>query len=304
MKKILLIALFLLAACMDKEAAGPAQEAGVNKPLAIASNYPLYVFAQEIAGDAVEVRFPDIAGDPATWSPDGEAAALLQTADLIILNGAGYESWLSFITVPEDRLLDTTAGLGDQLIPMDVAVHQHGPEGEHSHPGMAITTWLDPQIAIAQARVIEQAFATLLPKHSAEFETGFSQLETRLQALDHSMQQAFEPLQGQPVVFSHPVYQYLQNHFGINGRSVHWEPGEEPGVRDWIDFQNLLREHPAKLMIWEDQPLSEIQTRLEQTGIRSMVFQPTGNRPEHGDYFTVMEANMQRLAVALSATAE
>ena len=300
MKSILLFVLVCLAACTEQEPARNSPEAGRSTPVVIASNYPLYFFAQQVAGDAVDVRFPDIVGDPATWLPSGDQAVALQAADLIILNGAGYEAWLSFVTVPEDRLLDTTAALADQLLLMDATVHQHGPEGEHSHPGTAFTTWLDPQLAIEQARAIEQALSALAPVHAEKFKTGFAQLEARLQELDRSLQQVFADLQGQPVVFSHPVYQYLQNRYGINGRSMHWESDENPGTRAWIDFRNLLREHPANMMIWEDQPLKVTQLSLEEMGVRSLVFEPVGNRPAQGDYFSVMEGNVQHLAGALS----
>ncbi len=93
MKRILLSILFItLAACGERDAAGPnvADEAG--KPIVIAANYPLFFFAGEIADDAVDVRMPDIEGDPAMWSPDGEEAGLLQQADLLILNGASANS--------------------------------------------------------------------------------------------------------------------------------------------------------------------------------------------------------------------
>ena len=304
MKTILLLVLVCLTACTEQEPARNSPEAGRSTPVVIATNYPLYFFAQQVAGDAVDVRFPDIVGDPATWSPSGDQAVELQAVDLIILNGAGYEAWLSFVTVPEDRLLDTTAALADQLLLMDATVHQHGPEGEHSHPGTAFTTWLDPQLAIGQARAIEQALSVLAPTHADKFKAGFAQLEARLQELDRSLQQVFADLQSQPVVFSHPVYQYLQNRYGINGQSVHWEPEQDPGVRAWIDFQNLLSEHPAELMVWEDQPLPEVRARLAELGIRSIDFHPAGNRHGREDYFSVMQGNVQRLASALSKYAE
>ena len=44
-----------------------------------ASNYPLQFFAQEIAGEALDVYLPEIEGDPAYWVPDGEQAAALQS---------------------------------------------------------------------------------------------------------------------------------------------------------------------------------------------------------------------------------
>ena len=88
--------------------------------------------------------------------------AALQAADLVLLNGAGYEGWLNFVSLREERLVNTTAGLADRLLLLEEAVvHQHGPEGEHSHAGNAFTTWLDPTLAAVQALAIERALASL-----------------------------------------------------------------------------------------------------------------------------------------------
>ena len=302
MRRILLIALTLLmVACTDKEPATTDLTELRDKPFVIASNYPLYFFTSEIAGEAIDVSLPAIAGDPALWSPSGEDASKLQHADLLILNGAGYESWLAFTTLPDGLILDTTADLQSMLLPIEnETVHQHGPKGEHSHKGTAFTTWLDPQLAIKQAGTILQGLNQLAPGHSEVLKSNFEKLEQRLLQLDQSLAQAFAGLKQQPVIFSHPVYQYLQQRYSINGRSVHWEPDVEPGTREWIDFGNLLREHPAEIMIWEASPSDAVLVELDQMGVRSVVFNPAGNQPDKGDYFVVMEGNLRRLAVLVN----
>jgi zinc transport system substrate-binding protein len=293
MKKIIFLAFVaLLMACTEKEPVGPGSTPR-SKPIVIASNYPLYFFTREIAGESIDVRFPAVEGDPAMWAPTGADVAELQDADLLILNGAGYESWLAFTTLPGGHSLDTTAQVQAMLLPIEnETVHQHGPSGEHSHQGTAFTTWLDPQLAIEQARSVMQGLSRLEPDHSDLFETNFEKLKQRLTQLDGSLASAFAQLGEQPVIFSHPVYQYLQHRYSINGRSTHWEPDIEPGTREWIDFGNLLRQHPAKLMIWEEAPLDSVREKLLQMGIRVAVFSPAGNVPVKGDYFTVMEQNL------------
>jgi zinc transport system substrate-binding protein len=298
MKKILLsVMVFALAACSEKDPVNQQSEEARGKPIVITSNYPLYFFTSEIAGDVVDVRFPAIEGDPAMWAPDGQNVSDLQTADLLILNGAGYESWLAFTTLPAGHMLDTTAGVQEMLLPIEnEAVHQHGPTGEHSHQGTAFTTWLDPQLAIEQARAIMLGLSVLVPQQTGLFESNFEKLEQRLLDLDQSLSRVFTELGSQPLIFSHPVYQYLQHRYVISGRSTHWEPDTEPGTKGWIDFGNLLRGHPAKVMVWEDSPITSVRTTLEQMGLEVIVFRPVGNRPAEGDYFTVMEDNLLELS--------
>jgi zinc transport system substrate-binding protein len=298
MRKIILFAIAtLLVACTDKEPASPDSTSAQGKPVVIASNYPLYFFTSEIAGEGIEVGFPKISGDPAMWAPSGEDVGTLQNADLLILNGADYESWLAFTTLPDGLTLDTTATVQAMLLPIEnETVHQHGPAGKHSHQGTAFTTWLDPQLAIEQARAVMHGLSRLESEQSGLFETNFEALKQRLTQLDQSLETAFAALGEKPVIFSHPVYQYLQHRYGINGRSTHWEPDIEPGTREWIDFGNLLRQHPAKLMIWEEAPLESVREKLLEMGIEVVVFSPTGNTPGNGDYFTVMQQNLFELS--------
>jgi zinc transport system substrate-binding protein len=51
-------------------------------------------------------------------------------------------------------------------------------------------------------------------------------------------------------------------------------------------------------MIWEGAPNPETERRLREMGIRSLVFDPCANRPEQGDFLSVMRRNVDDLAAA------
>ena len=109
------------------------------------TNYPLKYFAERIGRDVVTVQYPisdDI--DPAFWKPTATAITQLQTGDLIFLNGATYEKWLTTVSLSESKLINTSESFKDQYIEIqDVVTHTHGPGGEHAHTGTAFTTWLN-----------------------------------------------------------------------------------------------------------------------------------------------------------------
>lgn len=300
MKRLLLLlsSLVFLAACEPDAATAPAEPASDEaRPVMVASNYPLYFFASEISGGSVEVILPDIDGDPALWRPGPDDIALLQRANRVLLNGAGYESWLDWVTLPADRLVNTSASFDDRLIPLEhETVHQHGPAGEHSHAGNAFTVWLDPALAIEQARNVEQALSELAPQRRDSHQQNLAKLESRLEELDAQQQRAFDPLTGQPLLFSHPVYQYLERRYRLDGHSLHWEPDQEPGDKAWIDFANTLRDHPAGIMVWEDIPLPTTGARLAELGVAVVPYLTASNRPEAGDYFDVMTSNLAHIA--------
>ena len=124
-------------------------------------------------------------------------------------------------------------------------------------------------------------------------------LGDRLMQLDSRLAEVFAKLDGRPVLFSHPVYQYLQHHYGINGRSVHWEPEQEPTTSAWIVMQQITAAHSATIMIWEDEPLMSTAQHLSEAGVHSVYFHTVANRPDQGDYLSAMRANVERIASAL-----
>jgi len=298
----LIIIVLLVTACVGEDRQASSDDPSAKESasaLVVASNYPLYFFASRIAegaDSAPEIVLPDIDGDPTFWTPDAEQIQLLQSADVVILNGAGAEPWLDLITIDQRRLADTSVNITDRLIALDGAIaHQHGPQGEHSQQGTAFTTWLDPQLAIAQAQAVANELIKLAPDGETAFRDNLATLQQELMELDARLAQAFEHLDGRPVLFSHPVYQYLQRRYGINGASVHWEPSEAPTTTALIALQNLLATHPATIMIWEDQPLPSTAERLSNVGIAIVPFRTVVNRPDEGDYFSVMRDNVERL---------
>ena len=102
----------------------------------------------------------------------------------------------------------------------------------------------------------------------------------------------------QPLIFSHPVYQYFAHRYGLNGKSVHWEPDAVPDAAMWEELETLLQTHPAKWMVWEGSPLPEVVERLEGLGVKSLTFDPCGNVPGSGDYLSVMKQNVVELRKA------
>jgi zinc transport system substrate-binding protein len=262
-------------------------------------NYPLQYFAQRIGGQHVDVHFPapkDI--DPAFWKPDAKTVAEYQQADLILLNGANYAKWVNQVTLPRQRMVDTSRSYRDQLIKVSAgATHSHGPGGDHSHSGTAFTTWLDPQQASLQAKAIRDALIAKRPDLKGEFEQNYQALHAQLMEIDNRIKQIVAKQPRQPLLASHPVYQYLARRYDLNLESVLWEPQVMPSDRQWQALRELLSEHPARRMIWEGQPDPEIVEQLKQLAVHSTVFDPCANVPAQGDYLEVMHQNVRNLEI-------
>ncbi|MGD8413077.1 MAG: metal ABC transporter substrate-binding protein [Candidatus Latescibacterota bacterium] len=284
--------------------AGPSQvfaEEESKRELTIYTvNYPLKYFAERIAGDHATVVFPAPAGvDPAFWTPDPGTVRDYQDATLILLNGATYAKWTTKATLPQSRCVNTSKAFRESYIEVSAGVtHSHGKGGEHSHSGTAFTTWLDFGQATAQAEAIKVALSRKLPGESATFEKSFELLANDLLALDEEIKKIVAGEPERPFVASHPVYQYFARRYGVNLKSVMWEPEDMPAEEQWTELEHVLESHPAKWMIWEGAPNPESVKKLESLGVRSVVFDPCGNAPEKGDFLAVMQENVRNLRKA------
>ena len=297
--RILIVALLVIqfgCSKQDGEKTGQLKNDTNKKPVIVVSNYPLFYFTERLAPGA-DVQFPATeSDDPAYWKPTTDDISIMQKADLIILNGAGYEKWLSTISLPPTKIINSLKGLDDQLIKLDDKVtHSHGLEGEHEHSETAFTTWLDFKLCIKQAEVIKDALILLMSSNKKNIEQNFLLLKSDLDLIDTKMQTAASNFKDKTLYASHPVYQYLAKTYKLKIISEHWEPDEIPGEEMWSVFSDKLESDPSEIMLWEDKPLSEIEKRLNNLGLRIVVFNPCANKPETGDFLSAMNSNVEGL---------
>ena len=263
-------------------------------------NYPLQFFAERIGGEHVNVVFPAPADvDPAYWMPDTPTIAAYQQADLILLNGAGYARWVNKATLPRFRLVITSAGFKEQYLETaEIPTHSHGSEGEHAHESLAFTTWIDFSFAAKQAKAIAEALSRKRTDLRHIFQKNYAALEKDLIALDITIKEVVSNNHARPLVVSHPVYDYFARRYGLNIRSVHWEPDDILTNEQMMELNSILKEHPAKWMIWEGEPVQASVDKLKTLGIDSLVFDPCGNVPQQGDFLTIMRQNVENLKPA------
>lgn len=298
-----------LVSCSSQTSETPTLETQVSKAPATtakqtqdtltvyATNYPLKYFAERIAGNTVTVKYliPDNI-DPAFWQPKPADITQMQKGNLIFINGATYEKWLVTTSLPESKLIDTSASFQNGYIKIKNAVtHSHGPTGKHSHTGTAFTTWLNFEHAIAQADAVRAALTKARPELADTFQTNFKALKQDLQTLDEQLKSTTATNPNIPLVASHPVYDYLAQRYSLNLKSVLWEPDEVPNEVQWQELKNLLKKHPAQWMLWEGTPDPKTVAQLNKMGIESIVLSPAGNTPETGDFMMVMKQNIQNL---------
>jgi zinc transport system substrate-binding protein len=265
----------LLAAAMTLPAA--AQE----RPRVVAVNHALASLAARLGGDAVEVVFPVPDGtDPAFWRPAIADIAAIQSADLIVLNGAGYADWPRKASLPRARLVDTSRAFEARFISTGTVTHSHGDGGTHSHTGTASFTWLDPALAGRQAEAIADAMVRrgLLPEATAQARLG--EVRDALAGLEAQMQDLRARAEGLPVIATHPRYQYLARATGLEIVSLEWDTGAAPDAAQREELAARRDETGARLLLWEAAPPTEARAAIAGMGLSDMVFPTFATPPE------------------------
>lgn len=105
-------------------------------------------------------------------------------------------------------------------------------------------------------------------------------LKQDFNSLDQALMATVEKDFNKPFIASHPVYQYLARRYNINLQSLMWEPEVVPDQIQWHELQQLLTTHNSKWMVWEGMPDKNTDTRLQEVGISSLVFNPCANAPK------------------------
>jgi zinc transport system substrate-binding protein len=153
----------------------------------------------------------------------------------------------------------------------------------------------DPGLAVEHAQAILEAFVEARPQDESAFREGFTALEADLVELDRQLDDWSRAVGDTPLIFSHPVYQYLTRRYGLNAMLLHWGPNEIPDETQWQRLEELIDGRTGRWMIWEDRPLDATVERLRSAGIESVVFAPCGNTPHESDYLKAMQRGITEL---------
>ena len=247
----------------------------------------LAALAQEIAPKGVVVEYPGPKGENASdWQPDDAVLRRFQQADLVLLVGAGYAPWVATTALPRARLIDTSVGFSDKYIQQgsNIPDHQHGPKGavDH-HSNFANHFWFDLALAQRQSATIAEALSSLWPQNADEIATNLLNLTEQLAQLDADLADEFNLLGEANMIASHPVYQYLDEAYGLELRSFHWEPDQNPTAQEWVEFDAALATDVPNIMVWEAAPRPETYELLTQRGVQVIIISPspTGDLEPH-----------------------
>jgi zinc transport system substrate-binding protein len=305
-----LSALLVLAACAL--AAGPAL---AEKPLVVASFYPLYEFTRQVAGDLAEVVSLVPSGvEPHDWEPAPRDLVQLQRAKLFVYNGAGLEPWAEKLLreAKAKGLVAVRATERVALLSGTSEAHGHAHEakagaapkaGKHA---VDPHVWLDPVRAQMQVEAIRAGLARVDPANAAAYAANARAYRAKLSALDAAFASGLRQCARRDVVTAHAAFAYLTRRYGLTQIPISGlEPDAEPSPADLADLVKQVKQRKVQYVFFETLVSSKLaDTLAREVGAKTLILNPieglTKEEQAAGkSYASLMEENLRNLRTAL-----
>ncbi|GFP32757.1 zinc transport system substrate-binding protein [Candidatus Hakubella thermalkaliphila] len=249
-----LVALLLTGCGEERLATGGAT---IEKKVVYTTFFPLYDFTKKIGGEKIEVVNMVPAGvEPHDWEPSPQLIGSLSEAEMLISNGLGMETWLdkvsssisaSVVVVNASTGIEPLKGAKD---------HGYGKEKQDDYAAEEEKydempdphVWLDPLLALQQARNIATALSSLDPANATYYFNNLAVFQEQAEALDQAFQDGLSGLARREIIVTHLAFAYLAKRYNleqvsISGLSPYIEPSPAQ-MKDIQDFgRNFLLPH-------------------------------------------------------------
>lgn len=217
------------------------------RPRIVTSFFPIYCWTVHVAGEFADVEnlLPGRV-DPHAYSFTTSDARKLTSADLIVVNGLGLESWLPKVqrngTVATNKIVTVSAGLQTQLL---FGAHHHHHDGDaHGHAGEQANEhlWLDPTLAAHGVSNILAALQRLDPAHAAAYASNAQAYVARLHQLDADIRAKLAGVTNRAIVTYHDAFPYFTRRYGLEiAGVVEQQPGVPPGPKYLSELGKKIR---------------------------------------------------------------
>jgi zinc transport system substrate-binding protein len=207
---------------------------------------PVDCFTSNVAGDAadVSVLVPPNAG-PHDYSFSPADVQKIAKADVLVMNGAGLESWLQrgIRSAGKKNLLvvDTSAGIklitGLDVRPLPGVHSEPDPDAGGPNPHI----WLSPINAIKQVENIRDALASRDPANAETYRANADAYIRRLNNLDAQIRRATASFPNKNLITFHDTFPYFARDYGFHVVATFEEfPGQEPSPRTIEQLRKII----------------------------------------------------------------
>ena len=213
-----------------------------QKPIRVVTSLNFYgEVAKAVAGDHGQVTsfINNEAVDPHDFQPSTKEAQKVSKANVVIVNGLGYDNWLSKLTKAADTS-QKVINVGTQVADKE--------DGDNEH------VWYQPATMDKLATQLAQQFSKLDPKHKDDYYKNAKAYQAKLTKLDEVIQTAKNNVGDQKLVdVSEPVFDYALTNLGYEVNNKHFEKAVEddndPSPQDIQQIRDDITQHKIAFFV-------------------------------------------------------
>ena len=303
---------FLFISCNNNVDSNKTNEDTLN---IVTSFYPLYISTINITKDIPNVTVTNMTKSQTGCLHDYQLTPqdlkTLEKADILVVNGAGMESFLDDIIsqYPNLQIVDATEGLS--LLEDDTHSHDdHDHESEdseeenHNHEYNA-HVWVSVTGNIDEVKNISSQLENLNPENKEAYETHTNTYVSKLEDLKNEMHTELDSLPNRDIITFHEAFPYFAEEFNLDIAGViEIEPDSEPSAKEIEEIINTIKSKNITTLFTEPQYSSKIaETIANETGATVYELDPivTGDSTTdaYDDYINKMKKNLDVLKEAL-----
>jgi len=184
----------------------------------------LYEFSQNIGKEMIDVTLlVPMGADPHDWEPTIRDREKLQKADVIIVNGIGYEHWLDSFDSNDNQgiLVDTSNGIStlDSEKHDDHTKEDGHEEDKHNHGDLDPHIWLNPVYAQLQVKNIANALSNSDPTNKNYYQSNAAIYNKELDLLDSKIRTELSGCKTDFITF-HNAFSYFSEEYGLTQHTI------------------------------------------------------------------------------------
>jgi zinc/manganese transport system substrate-binding protein len=217
----------------------------------------------QIGGTKVNVLsiVSDPNADPHEYESSAKDARAVATANYVIINGAGYDSWAS-------KLL--SASPNNKRTILDVATTNGVVTGSNPH------MWYNMFYVNRTAATMEQNLIKLDPSDKIYFVSQYKKLEAGLSTYQSKIASIKEQYAGTRVAATEDIFVYLANSTGLDLVSPPSfieavAEGNDPPTSSIVSFEQQLKSKQIKLLIYNEQTVTPLTASIKQLAVQQNI---------------------------------
>ena len=287
-----------------------------DKITVVATLFPQYDFAKQIAGDKAEVSLLLPPGTEShTYDPSPADILKVFSSDVFLYTGKEMEPWAEKIinSVKNKNLIIGNVSAGIDLMKVE---HRHHHEKEHHHDNASQHEhnfdphiWLDPSLAAKMVDNIALTFCQKDPRNSDFYKNNAEIYKNKLCELDNNFKNMINSSKRKSIVFAGRfAHLYFINRYGLeyiaafDGCSTEAEPSVKK-VSKIIDF---IHKNNIPAIYYEEISEPKVANSIaEQTGMKTLKFSTLHNVTKEQlennvTYIDLMQENLENLRQGLN----